>query len=207
MDSVINDAESGSVEVTLSGVDSDINVVSVTLSQPGSDDVIASPKESDGVVVPGVFVASATSFADGDVTVTANVEDFSGNVATGSDVFDLDTSAESEEPAFSVYMNTRGGGEGSALLAEAQESYEQALTAKGQAEILSADADALLIQRTNEASQAATDAENAENARDAQQTVAADAMPRQSLTLSRYVLRQRARCRTQKTHSSSSRTR
>ena len=33
VDSVINDAESGSVEVTLSGVDSDINVVSVTLSQ------------------------------------------------------------------------------------------------------------------------------------------------------------------------------
>ena len=62
-----------------------------------------------------------------------------------------------------------------AAKASAGTDYQAALDDKAAAEILSADADALLIQRTNEASQAATDAENAENAREAQQTVAADA--------------------------------
>ena len=62
-----------------------------------------------------------------------------------------------------------------AAKASAGSDYQAALDDKAAAEILSADADALLIQRTNEASQAATDAENAENARDAQQTVATDA--------------------------------
>ena len=85
--SIINDAESGSVEVTL-GLDSDIDQasVSVTLTD-GTSTVTAAPKPA----APGVYVADASGLADGSITVDVAATDVAGNQATADAQATLDT--------------------------------------------------------------------------------------------------------------------
>ena len=112
VDSVINDAASGSVEVTVGGIDGDVapgGTVTVTLSQSGETDVVASPKMVDGIVVPDKFVAPATSFADEPVTVTLDVTDDAGNPASVSTTFELDTTSDAG-PALAASFTTAATG-------------------------------------------------------------------------------------------------
>ena len=77
VDDVINDAESGSVEVTLSGVDGDVDPdtgVVVTLTDANDASVTASYNAESGT-----WIADAQTLTDGDVVVSATVTDDAGN--------------------------------------------------------------------------------------------------------------------------------
>ena len=63
---------------------------------------------------------SGGALIDGNVSVAVDMTDDAGNTASASTGFDLDTSAETEDPVFQVYMATRAGiGNGSEALAQA----------------------------------------------------------------------------------------
>ena len=96
IDSVINDAESGSVEVTLSGVDGDVDPdtgVVVTLTDANDASVTASYTAESGT-----WIADAQTLTDGDVVVSATVTDDAGNEKSAAPVtIDLDTTADAED--------------------------------------------------------------------------------------------------------------
>ena len=97
IDSVINDAESGSVEVlTLSGVDGDVDPdtgVVVTLTDANDASVTASYNAESGT-----WIADAQTLTDGDVVVSATVTDDAGNEKSAAPVtIDLDTTADAED--------------------------------------------------------------------------------------------------------------
>ena len=97
VDSVINDAESGDVTLTLSGVDADADSVTVTLT------------DGEGTAVTAAAVAgnngdwtvdvSGGALIDGNVSVAVDMTDDAGNTASASTSFDLDTTADLEDGA------------------------------------------------------------------------------------------------------------
>ena len=93
---MINDAESGSVEVTLSGVDGDVDPdtgVVVTLTDANDASVTASYNAESGA-----WIADAQTLTDGDVVVSATVTDDAGNEKSAAPVtIDLDTTADAED--------------------------------------------------------------------------------------------------------------
>ena len=101
VDDVINDAESGSVAVALSGVDGDVDLetgVVVTLTDVNDLSVSASYD-----ALSGTWIADGTGLTDGDVTVDVQVTDDAGNTASAATGFDLDTTAdESSDLAITV---------------------------------------------------------------------------------------------------------
>ena len=94
VDEVINDAESGNVTLTLSGVDADAETVVVTLT------------DSDGTAVTAAAVAgdngdwtvdvSGGALIDGNVSVAVDMTDDAGNTASAATSFDLDTTADAD---------------------------------------------------------------------------------------------------------------
>ena len=92
VDDVINDAESGSVAVALSGVDGDVDLetgVVVTLTDVNDLSVSASYD-----ALSGTWIADGTGLTDGQVTVDVQVTDDAGNTASAATGFDLDTTAD-----------------------------------------------------------------------------------------------------------------
>ena len=89
VDSVINDAESGNVTLTLSGVDADAVSVSVTLTD-GTDSVSATAESADNNGAWTVSVADG-ALADGTVSVAVDMTDDAGNSTSAATSFDLDT--------------------------------------------------------------------------------------------------------------------
>ena len=85
VDSVINDAESGSVAVALSGIDADVDLetgVVVTLTDVNDLSVSASYD-----ALSGTWVADGTGLTDGDVMVDVQVTDDAGNTASAATSF------------------------------------------------------------------------------------------------------------------------
>ena len=98
VDADINDAESGAVTLTLSGVDADAETVTVTLT------------DGEGTAVTAAAVAgnngdwtvdvSGGALIDGNVSVAVDMTDTSGNTASAS-TSRFDTTADLEDGAVS----------------------------------------------------------------------------------------------------------
>ena len=95
VDSVINDAESGYVTLTLSGVDGDAETVKVTLTDSGGTAVTAAAVAGNNG--DWTVDVSGGALIDGDVAVSVAVVDDAGNTASASTSFYLDTTADVED--------------------------------------------------------------------------------------------------------------
>ena len=95
VDSVINDAESGNVTLTLSGVDADASSVAVTLTD--SDGTAATATAVAGNNGDWTVDVSAGALIDGNVSVAVDMTDDAGNTASAATGFDLDTTADLED--------------------------------------------------------------------------------------------------------------
>ncbi|WP_115897654.1 beta strand repeat-containing protein, partial [Marinomonas pollencensis] len=95
-DQLANADEVGSVNVTFTGVDGDIESISVTFSDGDSStaDVVA-----EAVLVDGVWTVDAdlSSLSDGNISISATATDDAGNTVTETSSLELDTSADTDD--------------------------------------------------------------------------------------------------------------
>ena len=92
VDSVINDADSGNVTLTLSGVDADASSVTVTLTDGDGTAVTAAAfADNNGDWTVDV---SGGALIDGNVSVAVDMTDDAGNTASAGTSFTLDTTAD-----------------------------------------------------------------------------------------------------------------
>ncbi|MFI8620968.1 retention module-containing protein, partial [Marinomonas sp. NPDC078689] len=94
-DEIANADEVGSVNLTLAGVDDDIESISVTFSDgdTSTPDVVA-----EAVLVDGVWTVDAdlSSLNDGSISISATATDDAGNTVTETSSLELDTSADTD---------------------------------------------------------------------------------------------------------------
>ena len=106
-DETANADESDDVSVVLSGVDSDASSVLVTFTDGANATVTTTATQVAGVW--SVADADLSGLADGSISVSAVVTDFSGNTSTATDSLDLDTSADTTDANLSVTAEVFGG--------------------------------------------------------------------------------------------------
>ena len=82
MDDVINDAESGNVTLTLSGVDADADSVTVTLTD--GDGTAATAAATAGNNGDWTVDVSGGALIDGNVSVAVDMTDDAGNTASAA---------------------------------------------------------------------------------------------------------------------------
>jgi hypothetical protein len=98
--SVVNDAGSGSVQITLAGIDADVttggsivvelaNATEVDENGPVTGATVVTATHSGG----NVWTANAQSLADGTIVVNAKATDAAGNIVEDTDTFLLDATA------------------------------------------------------------------------------------------------------------------
>ena len=146
---MINDAESGYVTLTLSGVDGDAETVKVTLTDSGGTAVTAAAVAGNNG--DWTVDVSGGALIDGDVAVSVAVVDDAGNTASASTSFYLDTTADVEDGIdLAVTVDS---------VINDEESGNVTLTLSG----LDADADSMTVTLTDGTDSVRRDSDESDN--------------------------------------------